>query len=128
MVAGLVVLTALSFGIEAAANASLMRLFPESFPDQAALDRSTAAKLFMAFYTMLSVVAGGYVTAWLAPQSPVRHAVIMGVIELLMTVGVMLEMSSKAPLWFWILGIALMIPAAWWGARLRSGNAASPAN
>ncbi len=97
VLAGIVTLTALSFGIEAIIGAD--------------------NKLLMSAYTLLSIVAGGLVTAWLAPRNPIRHAVIMGAIQAFMTFGVMFEMRDSMPLWGWGASIALTVPAAWCGAR-----------
>jgi len=71
----------------------------------------------------LCVAAGGYVTAWLARRSETQHAAIMGAIELAMTVWVMIELPHQAPLWSWIAGMALMVPAAWCGGLLRAKQA-----
>ena len=72
----------------------------------------------MFVYTTLCVACGGYVTAWLG-GSKVRHAVIMGAIQTALTVLAMTEFRHKAPLWFWIAGIAVTVPAAWCGAIFR---------
>ena len=98
VIAGIVTLTALSFGIEAIVGAD--------------------NKLLMSAYTLLSIVAGGYATAWIAAHSPVRHAVIMGAVQALMTFSVMFTMRDSMPLWGWAASIALTIPAAWCGAKL----------
>ena len=123
VLAGLVVLTVTSFAIEAVANPLLMRMFPGALPNEAAMNHNVAAKLFMTAYTMLCVAAGGYVTAWLARRAPVRHAVIMGAIEAAMTIGVMISLPGHAPLWSWIVGIALIVPAAWCGGMMRAKRA-----
>ena len=63
ILAGLVVIIATSFGIEAAANPVLMRMFPGALPNEAAMSHNLPAWLFTFAYTFLCVVAGGYVTA-----------------------------------------------------------------
>lgn len=120
VLAGIIALTILSFAIEAAANPVLLKLFPEALPNQAALSRNLPASLFMFAYTALSIAAGGYVTAWFARRFPVRHAVIMGVIEVALTVWAMQSFADKAPLRNWILGMASTVPAAWCGGMLRA--------
>jgi len=123
VLAGIVVLTVTSFAIEAVANPWMMRMFPNALPNEAAMNQSVPAKLFMIAYTMLCVAAGGYVTAWLARRSPVRHAAIMGAIEAAMTIGVMASFPGHAPLWSWIVGIGLIVPAAWCGGMIRARRA-----
>jgi O-antigen/teichoic acid export membrane protein len=106
ILAGILVLTVTSFAIEAATNPATIQ--------------NVAARIFMLAYTMLCVAAGGYVTAWLARGSEVRHAVIMGVIEAVFTVAAMLALPGHAPLWSWIAGIVLVVPAAWFGGWIRA--------
>jgi hypothetical protein len=103
IVAGIIVLTVASFAIEFAVNA--------------ALPGSDSAKLWMMAYSFLSVAAGGYTTARLASRSPFKHALIMGAIEMVMTIDAMYTFRGLAPLWTWLVSIALIIPAALLGAR-----------
>ncbi len=123
VLAGIVVLTVTSFAIEAVANPWMMRMFPNALPNEAAMNHNVPAKLFMIAYTMLCIAAGGYVTAWLARRSPVRHAVIMGAIEAAMTIGMMIALPGQAPLWSWIAGIVLIVPAAWCGGIIHAKRA-----
>src|SRR5579862_4707451 len=53
ILAGLIVLTVVSFALEAAVNRLLPYLFPSSFQDQNALSRSIPARLIMTVYTLL---------------------------------------------------------------------------
>lgn len=119
IIVGIVVLAALSFGIEAAASPLMMHLFPQALPNADALNRSFPAHVVMFAYTFLSIVAGGYVSAWIAREHPVRDAVIMGVVEALFTAWVMSRSFHQAPLYSWIVGIVVCIPAAWLGGVLR---------
>ena len=102
VVAGILVLSAISFGIEAAVGGG--------------------NKWLMSAYTLLSIAAGGYVTALIATRSPVRHAVVMGAVETAFTIPVMFVMSDHLPLWGWIASIALITPAAWSGGALAEHN------
>lgn len=124
VLAGLVTLTIVSFAIEAAVNPLLMHLFPNAFPDAAALAGSVPARLVMLAYTMFSIAAGGYVTAWIARRALITHAVIMGVIEAAFTLYVMVAApfveATKAPRWSWIATMILIIPAACLGAAIRA--------
>ncbi|MEO5922948.1 MAG: hypothetical protein ABIR70_03890 [Bryobacteraceae bacterium] len=103
ILAGIIVLTVISFAIEFAFNAAL----PGSDP----------AKLWMTAYTFLSIAVGGYTTACLAPKSPIKHSLVMGAVETLMTIDVMYTFPGVAPLWTWLVSIPLIIPAALLGAR-----------
>jgi Fe2+ transport system protein B len=126
ILAGLVALTIASFAIEAAVDPLLMHLFPRSFPDAAALSRSLAANLVMFTYTFGSIVLGGYVTAWVATRAKVRHAVIMGVIEALLTVWLLSTRFHQALVLSLIKGVIVCIPSAWLGGVLRAGRRVHP--
>ncbi|HXO43861.1 MAG TPA: hypothetical protein VN846_00200 [Candidatus Cybelea sp.] len=119
VLAGIVVLTILSFAIEAAANPLVLRAFPDALGVGAPLRHALPARLFMMAYTMLSIAAGGYVTAWIARSAKVWHAVVMGAIELALTAYAMFELPHQAPLWSWLTGMVLLVPAAWLGAVFR---------
>jgi drug/metabolite transporter superfamily protein YnfA len=120
VLAGLVVLTVTSFAIEWAADPLLLRLFPRALPNASALQTNLYASLFMYFYTALCMVAGGYLTAWVARHSPARHAIAMGVVELALTVWAMQAVTTHAPLRNWVIGIVTVVPAAWLGGLLRA--------
>ncbi len=119
VLAGIVVLTLTSFAIESAADPALMRMFPHALPNASALSHNVPARLFMFAYTMLCVAIGGYVTAWLARRAAIQHAVVMGAIEVALTILAMFKLSHMAPLWSWIVGMVLIVPAAWVGGVLR---------
>jgi hypothetical protein len=118
ILAGLVVIIVTSFGIEAAVNPLLMRLFPSTLPNETAMSHNLPVWLMTFSYTFLCVVAGGYVTARLAPRHSTRHAVILGVIQSALTIPAMLAFPDKAPLWGWIGSMVVVIPAAWCGGLI----------
>jgi hypothetical protein len=113
VLAGIIVLTIVSFGIEAAVGPWITGHLPQVW-----------ARLIMLAYTMLSVAAGGYVTAWLALRSRLLHAVIMGALEAAMTAWVVVKLPGHGgPLWPGIAAIVLIIPAAWSGAMIYARQA-----
>jgi len=122
ILAGIVTLTITSFAIEAAADPLMMHLFPQALPNRAAISHSLPATLFLFAYTALCVAAGGYVTAWLARRSPVLHAVLMGVVQVALTILAMMSSSlrNEAPLLNWIGALLFTIPAAWCGGLVRA--------
>jgi hypothetical protein len=124
---GIVTLTVVSFAIEAAADPLLTHMFPVALPDAKALAGNVAARVFMLVYTMFSIAAGGYVTAWIARRSPVTHAAIMGAIEVAFILYVMIAAPFaevvKAPMWLSVASIILTIPAAFLGGALRARQA-----
>lgn len=112
ILAGIATLTAISFGIEAVADPLLMRLFPAAFPTRSALGHSLPVQVFGFAYGLLSIAAGGYVTAWIARRAPALHAVLLGVVQSLLTVWAMAAMWNHAPAMNWIVALAMTLPAS----------------
>jgi hypothetical protein len=83
---------------------------------------STLTRLLWIAWETMSMVAAGFVTARLAGSSHVVHATVMGAIQAIVTLWAMLSVRNDEPLWFWLTGIVLMIPAAWLGGRLAGGR------
>ena len=123
---GLVVIIVTSFGIEAAANPLLMHMFPAALPNEAAMSNNPMVRLFTLAYTLLCVVAGGYFSARLARRSAVLHALSLGLLQSALTIPAMLAFMDKSPLWGWIAGLVLVIPAAWIGGLIYSRRSGTP--
>jgi len=86
----------------------------------AAFMRNTPAMVLWLVWEAASVAAGGFVTASIARQQRIRHAVAMGAVQALMTLGAMFSVGDAgSPLWFWLVGIGSMVPAAWCGGAMR---------
>ena len=68
----------------------------------------------------VGMIAAGFVAARLAPRAGPGHAITVGAIQALMNAGAMIVMRHDAgtPLWFWIAGISVMVPAAWVGGAI----------
>jgi hypothetical protein len=122
--AGLVVLTLLTFAIESATTPWLMSAFPGALPTQEAMQGSVPIKLFILLYSTLSMIAAGYLTAWIARRNALRLAIVMATIQLCLTAWAMSKFYDHAPLWAWLAGMTLMLPAAWLGARWRMRRSA----
>jgi hypothetical protein len=123
ILAGLIVIIVTSFAIEAAATPLLMRSFPNVLPNEAAMAHNAAVWIFTYLYTFFCVVAGGYVAARIASRLPVRHAVILGLIQSALTIPAMFAFPDKAPLWGWICSMIMVIPASWCGGLVYRRNA-----
>ncbi|WP_437339512.1 hypothetical protein [Sorangium sp. So ce394] len=66
--------------------------------------------------------AGCYVAARLAPARPMRHALALGFVGLaLATLGAFM-MWEHGPAWYSLANIAIALPCAWVGARLRGAR------
>jgi hypothetical protein len=71
-------------------------------------------------YRSIYTVAGGYVTAALAPNPRMRYAIILGLIGLVMgTVAAIVTIPMKlGPAWYPIALAVLALPCTWLGGKL----------
>jgi len=116
VLAGIGVFTLALLGMNAAGSA-IVGAEPEW------INRSTTTQVLWAFGNAVSMIAGGYVAAWLAPGARVAHAVIVGTIQTGLTLAAFLTLRNTAtPTWLWVVGMALTVPAAWLGGRLRAAG------
>jgi hypothetical protein len=67
-------------------------------------------------------VAGGYITAALAPNRPGRHAIILGIVGVTLSILGALATWGITPAWFSILLVVFALPGAWLGGKLRSNK------
>jgi hypothetical protein len=112
VVAGIAVFSLLLFGASVLGDA-LTGGGPEW------INRSVGTQLAWLLWNVVSLVAAGYVAAAAAPRAPARHALVMGAVQAMFTLGAMMTVADTAtPRWLWIAGILVMLPFAWVGAWL----------
>jgi hypothetical protein len=75
-------------------------------------------------YRSIYTIAGGYVTAALAPDPPMRYVIILGVIGLALgTFAAIVTIPMKlGPTWYPIALAVLALPCVWLGGKLRTRN------
>ena len=73
-------------------------------------------------YRSIYTIAGGYITAALAPNRPMLYAVILGVIGIAAgTAGAIATIPlGIAPVWYPIALIVLALPCTWLGGKLKT--------
>jgi len=74
------------------------------------------ALLFVILAWAVGSFGGGWLAARIAQKSHVMHSLIVG--GLLMAAGIMKMLMIPHPMWFWVLGVAVYLPAAYAGASL----------
>ena len=72
------------------------------------------------FYRGIYTIASGYVTATLAPNKPMRHAVILGIIGVAVTILGTIANWDKSAAWYPIALILITLPCTWLGGKLRT--------
>jgi len=119
VLAGIGVFTLALLGMNAAVTA-ILGAEPEW------INLSTTTRVMWAIGNTVSMIAGGYVAAWLAPGARVAHAVIVGTIQTGFTLAAFLTMRDNAtPTWLWVSGMVLTVPAAWLGGRAQGSDGVS---
>jgi hypothetical protein len=82
-----------------------------------------APLLLATAYRTIYGVAGSYIAARLAPSRPMTHALVLGVVGLALSiVGAMVTWNKGpafGPHWYPVALVALAMPQAWAGGRLR---------
>jgi hypothetical protein len=74
------------------------------------------ALLFVLLGWIVGTFAGAWVTARMAYRSPITHGLVLG--ALFLAGGIVNMLLLPHPVWFWILGVMVFLPAAYLGARL----------
>ena len=74
------------------------------------------AFLVVLFGWALGSLVGGLAAAWIGKRSPVGHALVLGALVTL--AGIANNLMLPPPLWFWIAGLLVCLPAAYAGGRL----------
>jgi hypothetical protein len=84
---------------------------------------SDALFLLATAYRIVYGVAGSYIAAWLAPDRPMQHALALGVVGVgISTAGALVTWNAGpafGPKWYPLAVIAISLPCAWVGGRLR---------
>jgi hypothetical protein len=113
IVAGFLFIGALAFGAGAVLQAAGMAPAPgEPLTD-------TGPVLLETAYVAVFAIAGCWLAAWLAPGRPMLHALILGVLGLAFNVMGAVATWGQRPVWAVVLNLALVMPYAWLGGRLR---------
>ena len=114
VLAGMVVIVALSAGTDFILES--YGIFPP--PDQGFF---ITWMLLLAFaYRLIYQVLGGYVTAILAPNRPLRHAVILGIIGTALSIVGVFVAWNLSDHWYPIALVVTALPSAWLGGKLKS--------
>jgi hypothetical protein len=114
-IAGSLVMTTV-VGVTAISALLLRGVSAQAIVEQ--LPSSSALALFCAAGGVLMSVAGGYTAARLAGHSHLRHALLAGLLAVLLNLGVNALVDDSSPLWLTALATALIVPFATVGGWL----------
>lgn len=114
IVVGFLFIGLLAFG----ADAVLRGAMPGAF-DATGRMTSVSVLLLTLAYVGVFAIAGCWLAARLAPDRPMRHALILGMLGLVFNIAGSYAMWHTAPAWYHAIAIALVMPYAWIGGRIR---------
>jgi hypothetical protein len=117
VIAGSVVWMVTALGMDAI----LMSLWPQWFVEGGKVE-SVPLLLFTMCYALLFGVLGGYVTAVIARRAEVKHALALGILQLLMGIAATIKFWDTAPAWYHIAFLTLLVPAILLGGWLRANR------
>ena len=116
VVAGAAVSIILEVGTDSAMRAA--GIFPKTEGSM-----SDALFILATAYRTIYGVLGAYITARLAPNRPMMHALILGALGTVAAAAGAIAMWNKMPAigpkWYAVALIVLALPPAWLGAKLR---------
>lgn len=117
VLAGLIVVVILDVGIDVIMHAT--GIYPPWFKPM-----STSLWLLAIGYRMLDGVVASYIVARLAPDRPVSHALVFGLIGVLMSIAGVIGTWNRGPefgpRWYPLVLVAIALPCAWVGGTLRA--------
>lgn len=80
----------------------------------------TGLLLLALSYRIVYAVLGSYIAAWFAPHAPMRHALILGVIGLVLSAAGAIATipMNLGPVWYPVALVLTALPCAWLGGVL----------
>jgi hypothetical protein len=120
VVAGLAVNVLLAMAADQLAYAAAL------FPQPPEVTYETMPYVIATAYRTVFGIAGAWLTAKLAPSDPMRHALILGGIGLVLSGAGLVASFTMAlgPVWYPAALLVVTLPCAWLGARLAMGGRA----
>jgi len=111
---GFIVIVVLSVGVDQVLHS--LAVYP---PWGQPMYDPTLNALALSYRIVISVL-GCYITARLAPRAPMRHALILGAIGVVVSAGGTFAAVGKnlGPTWYPVALILVSLPCAWLGGRL----------
>lgn len=113
VLAGFLTIVALSIGADTVLK--LMGILPYDH-----MYVSTGLVLFVIFYRALFSLAGCYLAAKLASSNPMKHAIALGIVGIIISTAgaVVNQQMDMGPAWYaWAL-VVIALPVAWLGGKL----------
>jgi hypothetical protein len=106
------------------ADLLLLRLSPGAFDAAGRVDSPLILTIMLA-YVFAFATLGCYVCGRLAPRAPLQHAIVLGVLGLILNIVGTITKWALAPVWYHIVALLMVMPTAWIGGQIAVGARSS---
>jgi hypothetical protein len=120
VLAGFILIGILSFGTDTIMHA----MSPWAYDDKGGTTNVPILLVSMLYSAVYGLV-GCYVAARLAPSSPMKHALILGLVGVVVTGLINFGLWGHVPAWWSIANVLVVMPLAWFAGRLRENEIVS---
>jgi hypothetical protein len=114
IVVGFILIGVLAFGMDSMVRSAMPAMF-----DASGRTDNVLMLLFTIAYVGVFAIMGCYIAARLAPKEPMKHALILGLLGLVFNIVGATMTWDTAPAWYHVVSLALVMPYAWIGGRIR---------
>ena len=119
VLAGFILIGILGFGTDA-----IMHAMSSWAYDEKGGTRNLPILLVSMVYSAVYGLVGCYLTARLAPSSPMKHSLALGLIGVLVAAAINFQLWGHVPAWWSVLNVLVVLPLAWFAGRLRENELA----
>jgi len=74
--------------------------------------------MLVVLYRTIYNIVGSYLLAKLAPNNPMKHVIVLGIIGVVLGITGTIVMRHMPPHWYPIALVILTLPSAWFGGKL----------
>lgn len=115
VVCGFVVMIVLGLGTDFL----MMSIAPGAYTGNSGT-QATLPLLLALTYSIVFLIAAGFVTSYIAGKAEILHSLALGVLMLAMTTLATVQMYDTAPLWWHLTMLIITLPAIIFGGYLRA--------
>jgi hypothetical protein len=122
VVAGFLIIGALAIGT----GKLVQSMVPAQF-DAAGNPTTMPMMLLQLLYVGVYATFGCWLAGRLAPSRPMTHALVVGVLGLMLNVPSAIALRGTHPMWYLVVGVATTMLWAWLGGRIADSRAPATA-
>ena len=98
-------------------NAAMAQVFASKFQEDGSTESGAILAAFLVISLSCSVLAG-FLTARLANRAPMKHVLILGIIQVVIGIAVQAQYWELLPIWYHLIFLLLLLPGHLLGGQL----------